>query len=840
MSHVPFCSKSIYERYEFLDVLGEGGMGTVFKARDVLLDREVAIKTISSDVISESQRQLLSQEATIQAKLNHPNVVTLYDIIVDEAAIGLVLEYIEGLTIKEICALRPISLKKKLNWLKDIISGLSHAHSYRIVHCDLKPDNILITKHGTAKVSDFGIARLIKANESEIDQEPSMATRLYSSPEQLWGEKPDAQSDLFSFGILVHIVLSAEHPFGDLTEPKVIEKNISERAIIRIDTALPQTLHEPLSRLLKQKRSQRAVSLVEIENAIDYELAATTNHHYENTAPNIAQQNANKGLSNLLLSIFVVAVFAGLIVFLGAPWTNTVQKEYVAITPLQIDDQIDVAQQWRFNAAINRTLNEFVRSNDSLSLAANEFSATARGVEDLAAISGADTVLAIQSNCVAQQCEIILQRFNSQKREVIREARFQILTQSIDLVRLETLQAAYSLWDQKPSIDLIAAITPKAFNDYLAIYKSSKGGTAAAPTHLTSIRELLVNSPTFIPLYKLYALSAQHVWEQTGDKAHLRSITELVDHAPIALAESSELESIQIQALISGGQLDKAERRLVAFRKIAQDKIQANDLGSHISFERGDYEKTLQLDKQNVGLQPSVWRWHNLAVSQYSSGSLVHALESIEEALKLVPDHLYALDLKAVLMMVSGELDGAFEIYSKMNPEQMDVDALSNLAYLELVQGNIKTSIEVISQAIDRNDTVAAYFLNRADAYRLHNNTKLALRDYEKAVALASNNDGPDALSVQAQALAHLGKIGQSLKVAEDAKRHYPESANVIYGAAIVQTIAGNADMALIEISRLLEMGQPQAWLDGPWFRPLCTEPRFVEMIKPTKTCIRN
>jgi len=843
LNETPFSSNSIYERYDFIDVIGQGGMGTVFKAKDLLLDRVVAIKTISSQKVSDDQCELLKQEAAIQAKLNHPNITMLHDFIVDDTAVGLVLEFIEGHSLNQLIALRQLSYRQKLVLINDIILGITHAHNHNIIHCDLKPDNILINFQGVAKVSDFGIARLVKEDKQQAGNSLSMATRLYSSPEQLAGKQPDAQSDIYCLGILAHLILSGEHPLGDLTSPKLISHNIAGKAAVRIDPSVTDNLRKPLLSLLQKKTSARAKSLTEFQAIISREITNSEQDDYDLTQPVIRHQKENtvtkKFKAITLLSTFVIALTITAYVFLfsNKSLINEPIKKYVAISPVPIDETTINAEQWRFNNAINRTLNEFVRSNEQLRLAANEFTTDANNITELAAITGADFILNTYSNCVKQRCEITLQRFNTQTKEVDRETQFQALTLSLDTVRQDTLLSVYSLWDDKPSENLITSIEPTDFNAYLTLYESTQGGTQSSDKDLQTIKEMIKKSPKFIPLYQLHFLSAQHIWEQTGNKAYLRASNELIDQAPTELTKSSELEFLQIKALISQGLFDSAERRLDTFHSIAHDKIQLNDLKSYLAYEKGDYQLALSLDKHNSQLQPSVWRWYNFAVSQYSNGELDQALKSVEQALEMLPEHQYALDLKAVLAMISGDLESSFEIYSGMDFQTMDVDALSNLAYLELLRGDINKSIETISIAIERNDSVAAYFLNRADAYKLNEMPMLATNDYKTAVNLTLNNDDSDALSIKTQALAHLGEVEESLRHAEDAKRRYPEDRNVVYASAIAQTIAGNNQMALIEIQRLVELGESPVWLDTPWFKPLCNEPRFIKIITPSKVC---
>ncbi|MEO0369362.1 MAG: serine/threonine-protein kinase, partial [Pseudomonadota bacterium] len=155
---VPFEDPDIYARYEFIELLGHGGMGQVFRAKDQELQREVAIKTLLNDSLDDEASAKLRNEARIQANLNHPNVVGIFNLIEDDHAIGLVLEYVPGQTLAQAIKTQRADYRQKLVWLIEVSNALAKAHELGIVHCDLKPDNIMISGDGQAKVADFGIS----------------------------------------------------------------------------------------------------------------------------------------------------------------------------------------------------------------------------------------------------------------------------------------------------------------------------------------------------------------------------------------------------------------------------------------------------------------------------------------------------------------------------------------------------------------------------------------------------------------------------------------------------------------------------------------------------------
>ncbi|MEW5975742.1 MAG: serine/threonine-protein kinase [Acidobacteriota bacterium] len=209
-------------RYRIRSVLGRGAMGTVFCARDPLIDRTVAIKTINvpPGVSPEQQndyRLRFLREARAAGKLSHPNLVTIHDVgeAEDTQALYLVMEYLDGQTLEQLLA-DPSSTptEQKLKWLKQVAEALDYAHSQGIVHRDIKPANIIVTSQGQAIVTDFGIAKLDATQHTRPGE--TVGTPSYMSPEQVLGGEVDGRSDLFSLGIILYRMLSGERPFkGD-------------------------------------------------------------------------------------------------------------------------------------------------------------------------------------------------------------------------------------------------------------------------------------------------------------------------------------------------------------------------------------------------------------------------------------------------------------------------------------------------------------------------------------------------------------------------------------------------------------------------------------------------
>jgi len=203
-------------RYELLSELGQGAMGVVYKARDPELDRVVAIKTINLSLPKEERSDYEArfyQEARAAGSLNHPNIVTIYDVGKSERVAYMAMELLEGEELRSILSgHEPLPLELALDIAAQVADGLAYAHDRHIVHRDIKPANIMIVRDGLVKITDFGIARM-RSNEVKTMTGMIIGSPKYMSPEQVAGKRTDFRSDLFSLGVVLYEMLTGEAPF---------------------------------------------------------------------------------------------------------------------------------------------------------------------------------------------------------------------------------------------------------------------------------------------------------------------------------------------------------------------------------------------------------------------------------------------------------------------------------------------------------------------------------------------------------------------------------------------------------------------------------------------------
>jgi len=252
-------------KYEVIDRVGQGAMGVVYKARDPLMRRIVAIKTMSAEIASDPElHDRFYREARSAGNLSHRNIITIYDLGEEGPRPFIAMEFLSGEDLKTKLDRRAkLSLEDRLRWIRETMEGLEHAHRKEIIHRDIKPANIFITREGEVKILDFGLARLTSSVATKSGL--VMGTPSYMSPEQVRGEKLDPRSDLFSAGATFYELLSFRKPFpGDSIHGvffKILET--APEPLTGVKPRLPDDLVEVVKKLMAKDREARYASAEE-------------------------------------------------------------------------------------------------------------------------------------------------------------------------------------------------------------------------------------------------------------------------------------------------------------------------------------------------------------------------------------------------------------------------------------------------------------------------------------------------------------------------------------------------------------------------------------------------
>ena len=267
-----FIGKRLDGRYEIQEMIGVGGMANVYKAKDIMDDKVVAVKILREEYMTNEQfTRMFQNESKAIAILSHPNIVKVYDVIFTERVQSIVMEYIDGITLKEyIDQQKVLRWKEAVYFTTQMLRALNHAHSKGIVHRDIKPHNIMLLSDGTVKMMDFGIASFARS-EARSSTDKAIGSVHYISPEQAQGGGIDGKSDIYSVGIVLFEMLTGQLPFEAETPVSVAIKQIQNKPVppSRLNPSIPKGLEEITMKAMEKDPSRRYRSAAEMLADID-------------------------------------------------------------------------------------------------------------------------------------------------------------------------------------------------------------------------------------------------------------------------------------------------------------------------------------------------------------------------------------------------------------------------------------------------------------------------------------------------------------------------------------------------------------------------------------------
>lgn len=343
-------NKIIAERYELIDLLGQGGMADVYLARDTILNRTIAIKILRTSLAKDPVYiARFQREASAAAALSHKNIVEIYDVGEDNDQYYIVMEYVPGTTLKDLILRRgALHVMEAIDIMKQVLSGTARAHQMGIIHRDLKPQNILVTDSGVAKIADFGIASIQSLNQF-TQTDVIMGSLHYLAPELARGEKATIQSDIYALGIVFYELLRGEVPFNGESPVNIALKHMQEDlpSLLEFNPTIPQSVENIIIKATAKNLNDRYKNAIDMLNDLqtclsrideeklvfehddpDPTIVVNPRKIFENDSEDNAEKygdevvNTNKGVSKKkkakkISPKIIIGAVAGVIVILG-------------------------------------------------------------------------------------------------------------------------------------------------------------------------------------------------------------------------------------------------------------------------------------------------------------------------------------------------------------------------------------------------------------------------------------------------------------------------------------------------------------------------------------------
>lgn len=869
-------------QYQLISVLGRGGMGIVYLARDTRLDRQVAIKCLRTELFESHYIERFKREALLLAKLNHPNIVQIYDFIESPEQLALVMEYVDGDNLHKRLREQLVPMQQRLRWLTQITQGLAVAHDAGIIHRDLKAENILLNKRNDAKISDLGIAKSQDFNATLTDHVAGSYCSM--SPEQAMGEPLDFKSDLFSLGILAYQLLCGAHPFGDTSNKlQVMQRIISHPPIPpqKHNPSLPVEICNLLGQLLSKNPENRPdntgwvaaeferLSLVSIdEHWGEDETQALTNNSVLADLPNKDRKLHNTGEhptfdtrftklenpnSNKSSTVFLffrkywgVAVSAAATLLILATFVfwklQPAPPKYIAVLQPHITStDMQESQQELVKAAIYDAIQQSVIQTNRFYLVPIENLDQKDSLEALQKATAAEELITSDINCKIDACTLTITHLIKTPGT----NRLQIKSrQTLDMLTDSYLQMAATVQSYLAQIFLIPVnssqkeLSEQDYKKLLNLQNSyhSSGERKTILQQLESLQSGIQQLPATQSLYRKIAID---LFFETGEISYINKAENFMSQEKTERSHLSTLLNI-FYLKTARGDLISASEILHKIESNQPDDALKYQLYAEIAIEKHEYQSAINYYQKALKLKPAANTYYHLAIAYWYAGSPQESAQQLNKALALSPDYYDALSLSGTISLLDGDITSAINRLEKtyvIKPN--DTYNLSNLGLAYLLHHQYEKALELFNKAQEIAPSYSATLLNKADAIDLLGNHTEAVHWYTQLIKLNSihqeENPSEDQLKEIAQAYAHIGDFSSALDALKQLELKNSQSIETYYSAAIVHTLARNNTSAIFYAENAIKNGMSKVWFNLPWFESLCTSPKFIALIDPNK-----
>jgi non-specific serine/threonine protein kinase len=804
--------------YRVVELIGRGGMGQVYKAEDPKLLRLVAIKVLSKrqyESFGTGARFL--REARASSAINHPNIITIYEIGEMPEFAYIVMEYVEGRSLHDLIDTGRLAVGEILQIAAQVSEALAEAHSRKIIHRDIKPDNILITPRGQVKLLDFGIAKPF-GQLGSLSDHPALADSLtgsgalvgtpaYMSPEQLRCEPLDERTDIFSFGVVLYGMIAGKHPFSGITAVDVAASILKEQpeSLYNISAVASPRLSELVMRCLEKEREKRYASFTQIRRDLkaisDQEAEATASGHL--TAARVKAEEARPE------PVSVTGASAGPAILV---------LPFEVISPAEGDPFIGLGLAHAIITSLAKMSGISVLSKGAGTDRARYAGHSPRR---LARELGATILLEGEVMLLGEKIEVLTRLIEVESGRVIWGGQYR--GSSSDLFKIQNALCegvAAALKVSTPTEDRstllhVAASDVKAFQLY------SRGRAFLdrfdVKENIDIAIEMFEEAGELDRKFALpFAGLGEAYWRKymaTLDDAWVRRAIAACDRALV-------LDPHQAQVHISLGNIyyrtGKIEKAIQEFERAIKLQPLSDDAYKGLGIchqSKGEMQRAISCFEKAIAIRPGYWgNYNNLGICYYTFGDYNSAAEQFRNVIAVQPDNYNGYNNLGAMYCLDGLYEDALVMHKRAIEIHPNEDAYSNLGIEYFYLGRYEEAIESFKTAIELFPANDIFHFNLGDAYLRVGKDREAAEQYEQAARLLTQHlkirGGNGELHGRlAICEAKLGRAPEALAGIARAKELEPRNATVIYQQAIVHALTGDSEKALKSLASALAQG---------------------------------
>ncbi|MDQ6701372.1 MAG: protein kinase [Acidobacteriota bacterium] len=834
----------ILGHYRIESQLGEGGMGVVYRAHDIHLDRPVAIKVLSADAVSNPERKMrFVQEARTASALNHPNIVHVYDIGEWNGMDYIAMEYVSGKTLGEIAKAGPLAIRDLVAWAAQIADALAAAHRAGIIHRDIKPANIMVTESGLVKVLDFGLAKLTELPGSydgsgetrtmQIENAPRteigkvVGTVAYMSPEQAEGKRLDARSDMFSFGSVLYEMATGRRAFrGEssiATLSAILTKDPDPVSALR-DLA-PLELDEIVARCLRKQPAERYPGMAEVKVALEdirdeIRSSSPSVRNLRVTARKRASRRAWYAAGIALACVLALGI--GIFLFVRPRLFPPAIQQLVTILPFRSQgDAADANFSEGLAATIARQLSLLEQSETAIRFAP----ATAEAAEGPASARKALGVTLVVAGTVERLRDKIIWKailIDAKTLKTIRQAAAEFPANNIlGLQRDSAGRVAALLGLQVPPqfrelLDRGGTTVPMAYESYLRAE-----GFLQHPAQLPDVDQAIGLFRKAISADSSYGLAYASLGEAYWVKSALTRDKAFAEQGRMsclgAIANKADLPQVHLTLgkIYSG--TGRASEAVSEFqRTIDMDPLNTDAYGRlGAAYQTlGRLKDAEAAYRRVVELRPDYLRSYMQAAGFFVNRSRYQDAEAMyRKVIELVPDNGIGYWNLAAVYHLRGQPDESAALLKKSLAIKPSSTAYANLGTVYWFQGRYSDAVPLMEKAVEMEPNNYVFAGNLAEAYWWVSEYKDKASDaYRHAIELASqqltvNPNDPNVHASLASYYAKLQDPTEALKHIAQARRLSPMDSKILVKSAFVYAITGRTEQALGALDLALQAG---------------------------------
>ena len=850
-------------RYRIEGLLGQGGMGRVYKAYDKDLDRTVALKVVRHGVMGETDAlKRFKQELVLASKISHKNILRIHDMGEVGDVKFITMAYVEGQDLHGILHDNPkLPLERILKFAVQLADALAAAHAEGVVHRDLKPQNILVNNDDQIFVSDFGLAKSFEEGAIGMTRTGAfLGTPRYMSPEQVEGKPADQRSDLYAYGLILYEMVTGDVPFTGETTLKVMYQRIQEKpkSPKLVNPSLPNWLVRLIMRCLEKDSADRYQSAYEILADLQgSKSSSTTSRTVQIEIPEFAQRRWTwaVGAAVLVVALAVAIPPVRHLIFRGKGGSGVSgipplsQGKFVAILPFRVlgEDQSLSYVAEGLNEALSAKLfqlKEVRLASDSAVAKASDKDPIEKTARNLGVnlivqgkIQGTADKMAVIVNLMdpAAGKKVWTQQFTGASRDLL-SIEDQISTQLVTALDVKASSEEMARAAERPTDNV------DAYDLYLRGRQALRGPDVvkSAQRSIEFFEQGIKKDPTFALAYSGLADASLTMYREKKDAFWAQKALSAAQHAEQLKDSIPEVHFSLGSVYLRTGRSPEAISELKRGLQLAPNSDEGYVRLGNAYMESGQKEEAISAYQKAIEVNPYYWGHHIvLGNAFWSLGANEKAVEEFKRVTELDPENVRGWDNLGNAYSRLAKYDESITAYQKsLQLDPTYWSAYSNLGNSYFLMKRYPDAVRAFEKAIELGPNQELAFGNLADAYRASGEKEKAIATYDKAIALAFqdlqvNPQNTGAMADLALYYAKKGDAKHGMDFIQRARGIDKKDVSLIYNQATVENLAGKPSEALRTLREAFSKGYPvrEAQAD-PELANLQNLPEFQAMAK--------